>query len=475
MPSLPLIKGTRVEGQRFRDSLPINAKLVPKPESPYLTTIDGLTEFAKSSGKDRGGVYFESDQLKGHFRVSGEKLVEVVQGTNGPECTELGDIPGSDQAEIGYTLSNVVVITERKMYLYNRDDGFRAADLTNIGAPLDWAYIHSKIYYISYDAATKNTYIVQGEPNQDGVVTAHKYGTADIFPDVAYGIGEVQSDQIAVFGRHSIEFFYDDVNLAAADKFTLVPQGSRTIKKGVVGTTTKCEFMDSWAFLGGGREESISIFVISGVQAATIATAEVQEIINTYTELELRNTRMESRADNGHNFLFVHLPRHTLQYDASTGQWCQLCSGVELRPYRAINGVYDPRFGGGWLYGDAYLPVIGRLDESTFYQYGQHQIMQLTTPYQSAPNMRIVNMGLDTIPVEGKVGDKSNLFVSATQDGRTYVPQGGVMMTINTIGNYRERFYKSNIGMIKSKVGFMLEYKGEEPLTVGTELTFDVV
>ena len=94
MPSLPLTKGTKTDGFRYRDVLPLNAIYTPKQENPALNTAPGLTKFCDSSGVDRGGIYFESDQLKGHFRVSGQKLVEVVQGLAGPETVELGDVPG---------------------------------------------------------------------------------------------------------------------------------------------------------------------------------------------------------------------------------------------------------------------------------------------------------------------------------------------------------------------------------------------
>ncbi len=473
MPTLPLTKGTKTDGYRYRDALPLNGVLVPKQENPGITTIPGLSKFCNSSGVDRGGIYFESDQLKGHFRVSGQKLVEVIQGLAGPEASELGDIPGEDQVTIWYTLSNLCVVANGSLYLYNRKDGFRqpeSSELAKLGEPIDATWINAKNYFLSYDQATKNTYIVQGSVNDDATFDAEKYATSDISPDVPYGIGYITGNSIAVFNRHTIEFFYD----AGGTGFTLKRQESRTIYGGIVGTQCKCEFMGTWAYIGGGAKESISVFVINGATASNLATQEIQMILADYTEIELRDARMEARSDRAHNFLILHLPRHTLQYDSSTKQWIQLASGLAYEPYRAINGVYDPRFGGEWLYGDRFLPTLARLDYDTFEQYGEQQHMVLNTPYIKIPNMGVYDFETDFVSGNAPSGSEQIIFMSATQDGITYLPQGGTPLRIASSKGYRDRFYKGNIGHVPNMVSFRLRYQSYLPLTIGAEVSFNV-
>ena len=357
--------------------------------------------------------------------------------------------------------------------MYNRTDGFRQpedTELTKLGEPIDATWINAKNYFLSFDQATKNTYIVQGSVNDDATFDAEKYATSDISPDVPYGIGYITGNSIAVFNRHTIEFFYD----AGGAGFTLQRQESRTIYGGIIGTHCKCEFMGTWAYIGGGAKESISVFIINGANAANIATQEVQLILDEYTELELRGARMESRSDRAHNFLTLHLPRHTLQYDASTKQWCQLSSGLAYEPHRAINGVYDPRFGGDWLYGDRFLPTLARLDYETFEQYGEQQHMVLNTPYFQGANLFITDFETAVVSGMAPEGSDQIMFMSCTQDGITYVPQGGIPIRIARSKGYRDRFYKGNIGPVRNMVSFRLRYQSYLPLTIGAEVSFNV-
>lgn len=468
MPSISFIKGTGTDGRVYRDRLPINARLVPKPENPYLTTIPGLVSFCDAAGKDRGGIYFETDDMTGHFRVSGGKLIEVIQGSAGPEYAELGDIPGEDQAKLFTSFKNVCIVADRKLFLYNRTDGLRQVPASDVQEPIDGTWINAKIYLLSYDPATKKVFIIQGEPNDDETWSPEKYSMADVYTDKSYGIEYLTGNQILVFGRHSIESFFD----AGGTGFTLQPQKSRAMPQGIIGTNCKTQIGGTFAFLGGSPYESISVFMIAGAGAQKIATAEVEQILATYTELELRDVRMESRVEDIHALITIHLPRHTLQYDAATQQWCELQSDLPGGTFRGINAVYDPRYGGGWLFGDAFLPVIGKQSKDTFDQYGTRQQMVLTSPFFQAPNKRITEFEMRTISGSAPQGEVTNVFVSASQDGRTYSREA--MMSAGRGLHYQDRFIIQNFGYVPNGLSFKVRYQGREGITLSTEATFNV-
>lgn len=470
MPSISFIKGTGVSEGVYRDVLTFNARMVPKPENPYLTTIPGLESFSSSSGKDRGGIYFETDDMTGHFRVSGNQLIEIAQGNAGPEHIEIGEITGTDQAKMFTSFKNVCIVTDRKMYLYNRTDGLRAVPSSDVQEPIDGTWINAKIYLLSYDPATKKVFIIQGEPNEDEKWQPEKYSMADVYTDKSYGIEYITGNQVAVFGRHSIEFFSD----TGGTGFTLQPQKSRTIPQGIIGTNCKCQISGTYAFVGGSPYESISVFVISGSGARKIATADIEMILAKYTELELRDTRMESRIEDAHVLITLHLQRETLQYDMATQQWCRLGSDLDDMPYRGINAVYDPRYGGGWLFGDAFLPVVGKQSKEVFTQYGVQQQMILTSQFFYAPNKQITQFELKTIPGNSPQGEDTHLFVSASQDGFSYLPQGGAIMSASRGLNYRDRFVINNFGRIANGLSFRIRYQGTTGITVSTEATFNV-
>lgn len=467
---IPLIKGTKVaKNAIYRDVLPVNAIYVPKPENPNLHTAPGLSRYAVASGVDRGGIYFESDQLKGHFRVSGGELVELVQGVSGPEISVLGEISGNDQAVLIYTLTNLVITTDRKQWLYNRDDGLRAVDDEDLGQPIDSTWINAKIYDLSFDPVTTNTYIVQHEINKDEEIETSKYSTSDISPDVPYGLAYVTGNQIAIFNRHTIEFFYD----AGGTGFTLQRQESRTIDGGVIGTRCKCRFMGSFAVLGGRFDQSINFFVMSGTGLSPIGTNEVQLILEQYTEHELRSVLLESRSEKSHEFLIAHLPKHTLMFDAQTKQWCILKTGLYDSVYRAINGVFDPRYKGGWIYGDKTRGDLATLDYSTFLQYGQQQEMILYSAFRSAPNRIIKSAELDVQYEVVNSEHEPRLFLSATQDGRSYSVEKPY--NLNMMANYRRRLLMRKIGRVKNKVSFKIRLVTPNPTTLGESMEAEIV
>lgn len=461
--SISFVKGTKTDGVVFRDALPLNCIYVPKPEQPYLTTYPGLTKFASGIGADRGGIYFESDILKGHFRVSGNKLIEVVQGDLGPEVIELGDIPGDDQVTMLYTLSNLVVTANRQQFLYNRNDGFREVTDSDLGEPIDSTWINAKIYDLSYDSVTGTTFIVQHEINDDGNVSGAKYSTSDISPDVPYAIQYVTGNQVAVFNRHTIEFFYDTENTG----FSLERQQSRTIDCGIVGTHCVCRYAGTFALLGGRFDSSLNIYVISGAAVKAIGTNEVQLILAQYTETELREAKLESRSENGHEFLICHLPNHSLLYDGATSTWTRLESGVEGATYRGINGVFDPRYQGNWLYGDRRSSDIGKLTNKQFKQYEQSQRMEFYSPWIVCNGQTLSSFEMFPIPGRVSNGESSRLFLSATQDGQTYGKEKP--LNIGERGNYRKRLTLNNLGTPKSRVSFRLRYVSTDPFSIGSE------
>jgi ATP-binding cassette subfamily F protein 3 len=60
------------------------------------------------------------------------------------------------------------------------------------------------------------------------------------------------------------------------------------IQKGTVGTFACCVYMDAIAFIGGGRNESPGIYVGANGNAQKISTREIEEVLQEYTEAELR-------------------------------------------------------------------------------------------------------------------------------------------------------------------------------------------
>jgi len=147
---LPLIKGTRVDADaEWRDVLPTNMVGFVQTVgswSGYLRTADGLSQFATGNGIDRGGIW--SDRFRKHFRVSGDKFVEVDQFGAVIELSATV-IPGSNQVQLDNSFNSVAFVANGD---YWRWDGFA---LTNVSKPagsedfIDLCWIDG--YYIFTD------------------------------------------------------------------------------------------------------------------------------------------------------------------------------------------------------------------------------------------------------------------------------------------------------------------------------------
>ena len=126
MPSIPFIKGDKVDNNTdFRDALPVNYYAVLRDiygEQGYMINYYGLTDFAAGQGVSRGSIWVERAGLEGQYRVSGTSLIKIE---NDQSATVLGTISGTDQASMTYSLNNLAIVADKKLYYYNPTDGFR--------------------------------------------------------------------------------------------------------------------------------------------------------------------------------------------------------------------------------------------------------------------------------------------------------------------------------------------------------------
>jgi len=432
------------ENAQYTALFPQNVVFVPIDGQPYLDLVPGLTKYADGVGKDRGAIYCENDYFRGQFRVSGTKLIEVING----DIRELGDIPGTQQAILIYTLNNLSIITEGKNYLWNPDDGVRQVT-ENLGYAIDQALLNSKIYRISFDSATGITYIVQGLPNQDDKIEPLAYETADVFPDPANGIEWYASNMLVVINRFSLEFYSDQ----GGDKdFTLVRQASRVIEGGAISTLAKCRFAGSWALIGGRKDQAINVHLIGNGSLQPLGTHTVQRILEKYTEKDWDSIRLESRSERGHEYLLIHLPdAPTLMYNGATSQWIELKTGQNNNPWRGMNAVYDPNVP-GWITGDKLGGNVGFIDYSTFAQYDEIQEFVMYSPIIKFRRQNIPRMRWELAPGRYPQGSCVELFLSASSNLMNY-PQEHSLLVADGL-DYYQQFEFYNMGWFETPTSF---------------------
>ena len=302
---LPILSGIFADGSpNFRTSYPKNMIPVPKGtgiSEGYLRPGEGIVEAGTGPGVNRGGINWNGSI----YRVMGTKLVEIAQDNT---VTEIGDVGGTTRVTFDYGFTYLAIASNNNLFLY---DGTTLTQVTDpdLGTVLDVVWVDG--YYMTTDGE----FLVVTDLDDPFAVNPLKYGSSEADPDPVKALLKLRNEVYAL-NRHTIEVF-DNVGSTG---FPFQRIAGAQIQKGTVGTHANCVFMDNIAFLGGGFNEAPSIYMGANGSAQKIATREIEEILQEYTEAELATAFLEERVDKAHTFLIVHLPRHTLVFDGAGSQ-----------------------------------------------------------------------------------------------------------------------------------------------------------
>jgi len=465
--SIPLVRGDKQSDYDYRDLLPVNLTAVSrsiKGDSGYLISHDGLSEFATTSGKARGGVY--NERLRKHLRVSGEYLEEVkTDGT-----TEvIGVIPGNDICSFANSFNSQAIVAGGKLFLY---DGQRLTQVgdQDLGFPIDIAWFNG--IYVMTDGENIFHTNLQDESSIDPLA----YLTSEFSADPTLAVARNDQNQIIAFNRYSIEYFRFRPEAQVGTELLALVQG-KTTRIGIVGTHCKTELDGLFFILGGRREESPSVHILNGGQEATIATREIDKLIAQYSESELKSVYMESRAVDRDKFVIIHLPNETLLYNHSVANkfgidaaWTILKSGVdESTPYRAKFGLFEPRLS-KWIYGDTIDSKLGYLDGSCASQYGEAVESQCYTPMIPLEAATINEFEIETIAGYA-TSDFSSKF-SLSYDGVTFGESHH--NKISTTYGYNKRYIVRRLGYIRQDFSIQFQFASKDKMSFsGLKVRYD--
>lgn len=414
---IPILQGvfTDVEAN-YRRSYPRNRVPVPKENgiaNGYLRVAPGVVRYDNpaygGTGSSRGCALWKNV----HYRVIGTKLVSVA--TNGL-VTVLGDV-GSDglQVSFSYSFDNLAIGSAGKLYYWN------GSTLTQV-TDLDLGTVVDQIWMEGYFISTDGQYIPVSELTDPYVWDPLKYGATDS-PDRTVGLMEYRRE-LYVFNRFNV-YVYDNQPTDGAT-FPFVLNAGATINKGALSRSAKCAIDQRFAFVGGGANEPISIYVGTYGVAEKIATQDIEEVLSQYPESILSQCLLESRADKVHQFLYFHLPDQTLVYDLSASLstgipvWFFLSSAHDTYgAYRPINFLY---FNNLWTCGDVVDGRLGTLSTSVCTHYDDVVGWQFDTTLLYNEARGAIVHSLELIGLTGRVqlGDDPTVSLSWTDDGLTY-------------------------------------------------------
>jgi hypothetical protein len=429
----------------YRDQLLVNYTLVSreiKGDQGYILSHPGLTLLGSAVGIDRGG-WFNSRQ-NNHLRVSESSLVSI--NTDGT-YESIGLIPGSSHAILDNSFETQGILSDGRFWLYDGDTLSEVVD-PDLGSPIDFKWING-VYFFT-DGETLYHTTATSEFNIDPLT----FATSEFSPDRTYGLIKNEQNQIVALNRYTIEWFRD-TGAATNFRFERIP--GKAVKVGIVGTNCKVEMNGQIFILGGRKGEDPSVHIVSGGRNTRIATREVDKIINTYTESELRSVVMETRTQYGDQFVLIRLADYTLLYNFTIASmhgnkyaWTIVKTGVvDGTPWRGRNGVFDPRLS-QWVYGDSIDGSIGYLDETTASQYGEQMEGIFYSPIVDLETHSINVMEMDTIP--GFHSGPVTVFMTQSFNG--VLNSQEYKFLESTEFDYDLRFIGRNLGYVRDSFSF---------------------
>jgi len=372
----------------------------------YLKPGDGIVALTGDGpGLDRGGINWNGSC----YRVMGTSLVSI--DTAGV-ITTLGFIPGTDIVKFDYSFDYLAVRADGKLFLYN-------GTLTQITDP-DLGTCLDFIWVDGYFMSTDGEFICVTELNDPFSVLTTKYGSSEADPDPVIAMLKVRNEPTAV-NRYTTETFTN----VGGTGFPFTRVNGALISKGAVGVNACCVFKDSVAIVGSGKNEAVSVYLMSYGQFVRIATREIDLVLNDYTEVQLSAIKVDVLIDKGRESLYVHLPDKTLVFDAAASKivgeevWYILGSGLDQAEYRARNFV---QCYGKWLVGDTQSYKIGYFDNNTSKHWGSNIGWEFSTMIIYNEAVGAIFHELQLIALSGRVdiGDNPMISTEYSLDGREW-------------------------------------------------------
>lgn len=411
MTQIPILNGIYTDnGPDIRTAYPVN--LIPVPTTSgisagYLRPADGIVTFGTGPGIDRGGINWRGEC----YRVMGTKLVNVASDGS---FSVLGDVGGSGLVTFDYSFDRLAMASSGSLYYWDE------TTLTLVTDP-DLGTVNDFVWVDGYFMTTDGESLIVTELNDPTQVNPLKYGSSEADPDPVVALLKVRNEVYAL-NRNTIEVF-DNVG---GDFFPFQRIEGAQIMKGTVGTFACCVYLDAVAFLGSGRNETVSVFLGANSGTIKIATREIEVLLKSYTEAQLSGVKLEAKADEGHQHLWIHLPDRTIVYDAAAssalGQpvWFTLTSGIAgFSEYRARNLVwcYDK-----WLVGDPASVNHGYLIDTISSQYGAITRWEFGTLILYNDGRGAIIYDLELVGLTGRVafGLNPQIATSYSLDGQTY-------------------------------------------------------
>lgn len=402
MTQIPIQSGVKLLDGAFAVSFPVNLEHVTIESgisAGQLETTRGAVTLATGPGLDRGGIMWNGTM----YRVMGTKLVSVV----GSNVNILGDVGGAGPVRMQYGFDRLAIVSDGRMFYWS------GSALTDVTDP-DLGTANDVTFLGGYFVTTDGEFVVVTDLLDPTQVDPLRYGSAEADPDPVTGV-EVIREELYAIGRNSITPFRNVGGIG----FPFQPIVGATVPYGCISAYAKCRVLDTIAFVGGGREEPLGVFVLAGGTAQRISTREIEELLEGVDESLIELETRKFGGDDDH--LILHTPNASavLKFrtasDVGTELWTVLHSG-RGGAYRLRHAVWD---GARHVVGDLLSASLGVLSDEVAEHFGQKTEQWFDCGLLFNDGRGII---VQEIELFGRfpLDRPSTVFLSATRDGQVY-------------------------------------------------------
>lgn len=307
--------------------------------------------------------------------------------------------------------------------------------------------------YVFAQSGTDTFWLTSLDDESKPDLTAPAY-RAENMPDGILSMREYR-DFILAFGSSTIEFFRLTGNADNLVQFA----SSYMVPVGIAGQFCLTEFMESFAFITSPARGQVIVAVMGQGVYNQISDRNTNKILAGYSKSELAGSFVESLKTEDNQFLILHLPRHTLVYNATSQLWNIIKTGLNDGVHRAVDYRNE---GDVVTCGDKLAGLLGKQDLTTSAQYGDDQEIILYSPLINYERGLMFDMQLTAN--SGLASEVRRIFVSCTADGINYGPERPI--EFDGPWQWLRRAIIRKVGQIVIRLGFKLRIVGATPCTL---------
>lgn len=425
--SLPL------SAQRCINMFPVIPQTANALSKVVLFHTPGLKQFVDLAGQHRG-----AHKMAGiPYFVHGNTLSSVDSlGV----VTNIGTISGSGYVSMADNGSKlVVVVPNGDSYVYDgstleaiADSDFRLADTVS--------FKDGYFLFTSSDGAV----FFNSALNDPLNYRALDFGTAEINPDRIMS-SHVTHNELFIIGEETIELYQ---NIGGSDFPFQRIQGAN-IQKGSHATFGVIGLDETFAFIGGGKDEKTAIYqVADSSRANKISSAAIDNEIQKFTREEIANARALTYFDRGSQIaLFTFesdtIPSRTFAFNATATKlsgipvWFEFQSGTSDSRWNVSSIVKAY----GKILAGTTIGKVGELDHSTYTDFDETIFRQFAgAPFSNQNEPVFVNKLEMTI--EAGVGNEGQglnpvVRMDTSINGKTF--SSDRPRPLGMIGQYQSR------------------------------------